>query len=47
MSSKADSDLAQLGAELTGAIVAAIPEWITNAVTDRVHPVAESRRWPD
>jgi hypothetical protein len=37
MSSKADSDLAQLGAELAGAIVAAIPEWITESVTGRVN----------
>jgi hypothetical protein len=36
MSSKADSDLAQLGAELAAAIVTAIPDWIRKAVSERV-----------
>jgi hypothetical protein len=36
MSSKADSDLAQLGSELADAILGAIPGWIGGAVRSRV-----------
>lgn len=36
MSSRADSDLAQLGGELAAAILGAIPGWITTSVRSRI-----------
>ena len=36
MSSRADSDLAQLGGELADAILGAIPAWITSSIRIRI-----------